>query len=146
MLKTIPMVQKLERRHRLTETGCWQWTGKLHPDGYGVIDVTLSRNLRRPRMVHRVAYELFVGPVPSGLQLDHLCRNRACFNPEHLEPVTQQENIRRGLFGILRTHCRHGHELTPENTYSPAKSPNTRFCRACGREATRRYLARKRSR
>src|ERR1019366_4519713 len=75
-------------------TGCWLWTGGLNRGGYGQF-------MTPPCTVaHRVAYELFVGPIPEGLQLDHLCRVRSCVNPQHLEPVSQQENIRRGLGGM----------------------------------------------
>jgi hypothetical protein len=77
--------------------------------------------------IHRYIYELFSGPIPVGLVLDHLCRVRHCVNPEHLEPVTIAENVRRGLKGRMVTHCPKGHEYTPENTYTY----NRRECRRC---------------
>lgn len=85
---------------------CWLWTaGKTL--GYGYCWFT-HHHLR----AHRAAYELTVGPIPDGLELDHICRNKACVNPVHLEPVTHLENVRRGLKGQCPRVCRNGHDLT----------------------------------
>lgn len=126
--------QKIEA----TESGCWQWTGLIDRYGYA----KSSRNARG----HRVAFEALSGPIPEGLQLDHLCRNRACVNPAHLEPVTQAENARRSAAAV-KTHCVNGHPYTPENTYlRPAGADGgRRDCRACIRERVRRYASKRRT-
>ena len=123
------------------ETGCHRFTG-AKIDGYGQARVD-----GRSQLVHRVAYELFVGPIPDGLQVDHLCRVRECANPAHLEAVTQAENMRRGRHGVLYeipAECKHGHPLNEANLSLGNKPNGSRwFCRICKREATRRYRARR---
>ena len=123
-LKPVPVTERVWRY--VDATGdCWEWTGG-RTSGYGHIsggDGTFRR-------AHRVVYEFLVGPVPRGMQLDHLCRNRACVNPDHLEPVTPGENTRRSpLSRARRTHCPQGHEYTPENT--SVSKRNQRSCREC---------------
>jgi HNH endonuclease len=117
------------------EDECWTWQAALNNRGYGVIG---ERHM--PRLAHRVSYEHFVGPIPDGLVLDHLCRVRHCVNPAHLEAVTQQENTRRGE-RAQRTHCPHGHEYSPENT--AVRKDGSRECRQCVRERVARYRKRK---
>ena len=120
--------ERFWQKIRVTEDGCWTWTGTVSGGGYG-------RFVRsgRARAVHREFYELLVGPIPEGLVIDHLCRNRLCQNPEHLEPVTNVENIMRGEGACARnarkTHCPQGHELSGENLYLPPSG--SRHCRAC---------------
>lgn len=111
---------------------CWEWTGYVNPKGYGNY-----RRGGRTHWVHRLAWELLVGPIPDGLEIDHLCRNRRCVNPDHLEPVTRSENLRRGHTSTktadtarAKTRCKHGHEFTPENTYVYVKT-GRRQCRRC---------------
>jgi hypothetical protein len=108
------------------ENGCLEWTGPLSQFGYA-----LFRTKRKNFRVHRWAYERFIGPIPEGKVLDHICRNRKCVNPHHLEPVTLVENLDRGIRTNQnrdRTYCQHGHEFTPENTYY---SGGKRACKTC---------------
>ncbi len=112
-------------------SGCWLWQRPLDKDGYGKLGFRGNS-----RAAHRVAYMVFVGPWGEGLELDHLCRVRNCVNPAHLEPVTGAENYRRGLkTGI--THCKNGHEFTPENTYH--WRGKHKHCRACRRVPLRKF-------
>ena len=130
--------ESFDARIRKEESGCWLWTGFIDRKGYGVIGVG-GRKLSK---VHRYSYERFVGPVPNGLQLDHLCRVRHCANPQHLEPVTARENVVRGNAARPQiTHCKHGHEFSERNTYINPKG--NRECRKCRTDAVARYLEKK---
>lgn len=119
------------------EGDCWLWDGALARNDYGRIRIDTSR----VDWAYRVAYELFVGPIPLDLELDHLCRNHACVNPAHLEPVTHTENMRRGSWAI-ETHCRNGHSYDEANTAVDERG--ARRCRACAAARARRFRRRKR--
>lgn len=113
---------------------CWLWMGAKTVKGYGSFN-----DGGHTRQAHRVAYELSYGPVPDGLEIDHTCGNRSCVNPQHLEAVTHSENLRRGA--ARRTHCKYGHEFTPENTY--VKRNGARECRICKRRLRRRWFSKR---
>lgn len=106
---------------------CWIWTGSVTDRGYGS-----SKRDGRTVAAHRWVYEEMRGPIADGMTLDHLCRNKRCVNPDHLEPVTRGENVRRHT--RLTTTCPAGHDYTPENTRI---NDGKRRCRACQREAWR---------
>lgn len=118
-------------------SGCWVWIAACNKGGYGSFD---------HQTAHRYSYEMHKGPVPSGLVLDHLCRVKCCVNPDHLEPVTQKENVKRGTLaeaqsarGSAVTHCPQGHPYSGANLYVGAHG---RMCRTCHREKSRkRYHA-----
>ena len=134
MKKTI--VERLAARTVVDPaTGCHLWTGPLTHNGYARPS-GVDRTKRV--MAHRLAWEIANGPIPAGLTIDHLCRVRHCINPDHLEAVTIQENLRRGLGTLGRanaakTHCPVGHEYTPENTYTATNWAGgiSRGCRRC---------------
>lgn len=107
---------------------CWTWKGGINSNGYGSTWMD-----GKHEQAHRVAYEFMVGPLPDGLQIDHLCRNRACVNPAHMEPVTSRENTLRGTSvpgtNARKTRCVHGHPFDDENTL--IAKDGRRQCRAC---------------
>lgn len=118
-------------------SGCWEWRAHTNQFGYGFFWL-------EPHMVpaHRFSYEQVNGPVPSGLELDHLCRNRACVNPLHLEAVDHRTNVLRGASlqaeNARKTRCPYGHEFSP-------RPSGGRICRTCSRAAAMRQRARKKA-
>lgn len=130
--KKTPVLDRLESKiERIPIAGCWMWTGAGDKKGYGRINID-----GKIRLTHRVYYEIMVGKVPDGLELDHLCRNPSCCNPSHLEPVTRKVNTDRGLCAeahrkrkSLIRFCKNGHDYTEENTYVDKRG--RRSCKEC---------------
>lgn len=120
---------------------CWLWTGATFPrGGYGQFRGRAGKTVR----AHRFSYEFVIGPIPTGLQLDHLCRVHHCVNPAHLEPVTNRENILRGvLWCSAKTHCSAGHEYSVTNTY--IRPNGHRVCKICKNAGWARWRAKARS-
>ena len=125
-----------DKVNKHTESGCWEWTGQVPKKrGYGIWAITV--------VAHRISYELVKGPIPDGLVLDHLCRNRRCVNPDHLEPVTIRENLLRGdnwVASLMKQKaCAKGHplEMNAAGTF--------RICRICHAERMRKWRAKKKS-
>ena len=140
------MNEKIFKSRYVKTAGCWLWIGKINIDGYGVY---------ADQRAHRVSFEKFKGPVPLGLEIDHLCSVRNCVNPSHLEAVTHKENVRRGNLGAVtrarqmgKTHCPQGHEYNEINTYIAPKTylqngevtrTPARHCRICKKAAHKKW-------
>jgi HNH endonuclease len=126
--------------HRPDLGPCWMWLAARGKDGYGKVKVN-----GKMRVAHRVAYEENKGPIPDGLDLDHLCRNRSCVNYNHTEPVTAWENTLRGENFVAansrKALCLRGHELTPENCFPSHLARGERQCKACDRLKYRLRIA-----
>ena len=131
MIKPTPLKVRFDAKVSRQPDGCWLWTGYIGTHGYGMISTTKAAG-RRPDVAHRISYELYVGPIPDGLVIDHLCRVRACVNPAHLEAVTQQTNFLRSehqsAVSLRRNRCKHGHKLSDNARVSAS---GKRDCREC---------------
>ena len=151
-----PVMQRFLARVAMVSGECHLWTGTINRHtGYGTLSIG-----GKDHYAHRLAYTLFVGPIPEGMDVDHTCHNgdeacngetlcthRRCVNPEHLEPVAHRVNVTRSHLApagknARKTHCKHGHEFTPENTLISAKG---RRCRACHNLKQREYGVRRRA-
>lgn len=130
-------------------TPCWEWKHALDKDGYGRF---YRKYLKKAFRSHREFYRILKEDIPEGLVIDHLCRNRCCCNPGHLEPVTLKENVLRGNGAVVggarnaaKTNCKQGHEFTQENTYFKItkKGGPQRSCRACGKKSRLEYQRKK---
>lgn len=117
---------------------CWPWLGNQDGSGYGLTHKPGGASTR----AHRAVYEHEVGPIPEGMQLDHLCRNRICVNPAHLEVVTPEENQRRARYAVVGV-CRKGHDVTKPGALKPERGGKVMRCRECNNQYVRAWRARK---
>lgn len=139
----LPIIVRLLHRIQIDQaTGCWNWMGGNNGRGYGVIGLN-----HRSWYVHRISHLLFIGPIPDGFEVDHLCKNRGCCNPFHLEAVPQSVNNARSAsccaLNALKTHCKRGHLLDGENLYRTAAG---RSCKRCHKIKTKEWKKNNRDR
>lgn len=133
-----PAIERFMRQTREADNGCLEWIGNIDRYGYGQFHPGGRKT--KNKGAHRWAHEHFKGPIPDGFQIDHLCRNRKCVNPDHLEAVTPRENVLRSLnppsMNAKKTHCINGHPFREENT---ARRGNRRICITCRRKRDLAY-------
>lgn len=152
-MSSVAPVDRVLAKIAVHPLGCWEFTGTLNEAGYGIVNVgRIGTVAKAVRKAHRIVYEDFLGSIPEGLTLDHLCFNPRCVNPAHLEVVTNGENVRRawragrmdpGASLRARTHCVNGHPWDEANTrYRKNTQSTVRVCRACTADAKARHKAR----
>ena len=142
--KPTPASERFHGKYRVMESGCWEWTGSISTQGYGRI----SEN-NRPLYAHRVSYEMHKGPIPDGLVVDHICRVRSCVNPDHLQAITNSENLLSGTAPTVLLHwlkrCKQGHDMTdPRNVYVRPDN-GRRACHECIRQRSRKTAGQNRA-
>jgi len=139
-MKKQPLIDNL-LSHKCIVNSCWEHKNNSNGDGYVAIE-----HLGQRKLVHRVAYEHFIGPIPEGLEIDHLCRNRRCFNPQHLEAVTKKENVMRGIGACAlharKTQCKQGHPYDDSNTLRRANGQ--RWCKICNKQYQKNWIRKRR--
>jgi hypothetical protein len=149
--KPKPLIDRLNTKiSPEPNSGCWLWVGADNGIGYGIVGVPGRRS---PMLAHRALYEHVNGPIEPGLELDHLCRNPTCVNPDHLEAVTKKENLRRGNGVIARkkraakvTHCPRGHPYSGENLhiYVARDGSTNKRCKICTTRKMRNLISEQR--
>ena len=136
--ETMPAVDRFMNKVKVSDSGCWEWTGALKPNGYGIF--AIKKNcIQKVFNAHRWIYEYHRGPIPEGLTIDHLCRNRKCVNPDHLEAVSLKVNLLRGngfsAINARKTTCKRGHVFIPVPEH--CKTAARRYCQICNTLAAR---------
>lgn len=139
--QTRPLIDRWRDKVAVDADGCWRWTGYVNGQGYGTLNTrSRGRVEASSTLAHRIGYELLRGPIPDGLGLDHLCNNRTCVNPEHLEPVTNDENSHRSK--DRRSHCHRGHAFVEGNIRWECRTFGVvRVCLSCRRQQQARRRA-----
>jgi len=142
----IPIMERFWSKVKKTDT-CWEWTAFINPDGYGIFGIgSRADGSRRTIHAHRWIYEQTYGKAPANYDIDHICHNRTCVRPDHLEAVTHKTNMERGdlskngEFQRVKTHCPQGHPYTPENTHTDKGQRKCRTCDKLRHKAARQGL------
>jgi hypothetical protein len=144
-MKYRPVLERLVEKIRINDvTDCWEWTASKQAQGYAQISIKLLNGKHQPQLAHILTYEWLVGPVPDGMELDHLCRVRHCVNPFHLEPVPHLDNVLRGAAPTakwsLTNTCKRGHPLRGDNVY--IQKGGLRSCIICRKDRLKEFRRR----